>query len=449
MTRRKFTPTELDWLGDVAGALADALLVSDWQFDAMVARARETVGESGRWIGELVRAVHFAYPEPPTGSPRELTRFLMTSPPLPEIFGHALDTDRSPPIVVRRIIGATRMADAGCAVPRWHTTVDLGNHLGLTTGELDWFADTRGWEARVTAERLRHYRYRLLAKRHGGHRLLESPKWQLRELQRRILHEVLDNIPVHDAAHGFHAGRSPATHAAAHVGARCVIRMDLENFFGRVTAGRVWGLFRLAGYPEQVAYALTGLTTNIVPAAVRRTLAVTDPVPAAWLGVPHLPQGAPTSPALANLAAFRLDRRLQRAAEQFDSRYSRYADDLAFSGGPDLLRAAPGFLALVRRIAQDEGFGVNPFKTAVVSNRTRQQLTGLVVNERLNVPRVEFDRLKATLHNAVAYGPASQNRGGHLDFRAHLAGRVAWVSAVNAARGARLRRDFDRIDWTA
>jgi hypothetical protein len=284
----------------------------------------------------------------------------------------------------------------------------------------------------------------LLAKRQGGFRLVESPKWQLRELQRRILHEVLDHIPAHDAVHGFRSGRSPLSHAREHVNAGCVIRIDLTNFFARVGAGRVWGLFRLVGYPEQVAYALTGLVTNTVPARVRRQC---EPRLAAALAGPHLPQGAPTSPALANLAAYRLDRRLAGLAERTGVNYTRYADDLAFSGGRELLRGAAGFVSLVGRIAADEGFAVNPGKTAVLGSHNRQQLTGIVVNERPNVPRTEFDRLKATLHNCITHGPAGQNRAGHEDFHAHLAGRIAWVTAVNPDRGARLREMFEQIDF--
>jgi hypothetical protein len=447
MTERpRFTQTELGWLHDVASALADALLAGPWTVDGMIERARRTVGESSRWIGELARAAHFGYPQAPLDRPGELTRFLMTSAPLPDVFAHALASDRSPPVVRRRLIPAIRMAPTAASIPAWHTVADLANHLGLTIGELAWFADTQGRETRVRDERLRHYRYRMLAKRHGGYRLLESPKWQLRELQRRILHEVLDHVPVHDAVHGFRVGRSPLTYATPHVGARCVIRVDLENFFGRVTAGRVWGIFRLVGYPEPVAYALTGLVTNAVPAAVRRQVGGRL---AFWLGVPHLPQGAPASPALANLAAYGLDRRLAKLASTLDAEYTRYADDLAFSGGDRLARAAPGFVPLVRRIAAAENFVVNPFKTAIVTNRTRQQLTGVVVNARLNVPRADFDRLKATLHNCLIDGPASQNRDGHADFRAHLAGRISWVESVNADRGARLRRTFERIDWDA
>jgi retron-type reverse transcriptase len=133
-----------------------------------------------------------------------------------------------------------------------------------------------------------------------------------------------------------------------------------------------------------------------------------------------LPQGAPTSPALANLCAFNLDLRLQAAAESLGARYSRYADDLVFSGGRQFERAARRFISLVGAIALEEGFSINFRKTRVMSKASSQRVNGIVVNEKLNVKRRERDQLKAILHNCVRHGPTSQNRAGLADFRAHL-----------------------------
>jgi hypothetical protein len=138
----------------------------------------------------------------------------------------------------------------------------------------------------------------------------------LKAAQRRVLREVLDHVPAHDAAHGFVAGRSARSHAAAHAQSAVVVRLDLEDFFASVTASRVFGIFRTAGYAEGVAYELTALCTNVVPrgewAALPRPS--DDLIAAHWrlgrrLATPHLPQGVPTSPALASLATFMLDRR--------------------------------------------------------------------------------------------------------------------------------------------
>jgi RNA-directed DNA polymerase len=142
------------------------------------------------------------------------------------------------------------------------------------------------------------------------------------------------------------------------------------------------------GYPRAVAHALTGLTTNTVPLVVWRELPKTNDTrliqPHFWLGrqlaTPHLPQGAPTSPALANLAAFRLDRRLTGLAASSGLRYSRYADDLTFSGPTTLRDRSDQLQELVRKIARDEGFALNRHKSALRLASGRQSVCGLVVN---------------------------------------------------------------------
>jgi hypothetical protein len=171
-----------------------------------------------------------------------------------------------------------------------------------------------------------------------------------------------------------------------------------------------------------------------------------------WRGLrllhgPHLPQGAPTSPALANLCAYRLDCRLAALARKAGAQYTRYADDLAFSGGPEWERSARRFQVAVCRVALEEGFEVNTRKTRFMRRAVRQQLAGVVVNERPNLARAAYDRLKAILHNCLRHGPASQNRDGHPNFRAHLAGRVAHAAWLNPERGRRLKELFARIAW--
>jgi hypothetical protein len=223
-----------------------------------------------------------------------------------------------------------------------------------------------------------------------------------------------------------------------------VVRLDLEDFFAAVVAARVFGIFRAAGYPEAVAHVLTGLCTNAVP--------LSESVPDHFrlsrrLATPHLPQGAPTSPALANLCAFGLDRRLTALAARFGATYSRYADDLVLSGGPLLRRAADTVAAAVAAVARDEGFHVNDAKRRMTTRAGAQRVCGIVVNDRPNLARRDYDRLKAVLHDAALHGPAAANRAGVPDFRAHLAGRVAWLESLNAARGARLRERLDAIEW--
>lgn len=321
-------------------------------------------------------------------------------------------------------------------VERWGDADALAAGLDLRDGELDWFADARGW---LDDGARAHYR-----RRWHDRRLIESPKPRLAELQRRVGRKVLAHIPVHDAAHGFVAGRSPLTLARVHAGRELVLRLDVEGFFTRIGPGRIAGLLARAGYPVAVARLLAGLLVTSTPPGVLRAAPVGATVDR--LRAPHLPQGAPSSPAVANVLAFGLDRRLTALAAAVGARYGRYADDLVFSGDGGL--PVQGLLRRARDVAADEGFAVRASKTRVMPAHHRQRVVGLVVNEAPAVSRRDYDALRALLHNCARTGPAAQNREGHPDFRAHLLGRIGWVATGHPARAARLRMLFDAITWS-
>lgn len=313
-----------------------------------------------------------------------------------------------------------------------------------------WLADVRGWERRRCQGKLRNYHYRVLAKRFGATRLIEAPKPRLKAIQRQVLTGILDRVPPHSAAHGFRVGRSIRSFAAPHAGQRVVLKLDLEDFFPSTPAAQVNALFRSLGYPEEVADLLTGLCTNTAPADVFPPDADRNwrtRLQQARYAQPHLPQGAPTSPALANLCAYRLDCRLAGMAAAAGGVYTRYADDLAFSGGAGFARSAHRFRAHAAAIALEEGYRVNYHKTRVMPAAQQQRVAGLVVNQQPAVSRAERDRLKAVLTNCVRHGPAGQNRDRHSDFRAHLNGRVAFVEMACPRQGAKLRRLLVQIDW--
>jgi len=365
------------------------------------------------------------------------------------------DPGRGWPEINGRLFPVARMGPMRWPVPEIATLADLAAHLDLHLSELEWLADVRGLERSVPAEKLRNYSYRWIPRDRGLPRLLEMPKRRLKEVQRRVLREIVDPIPPHPDAHGFRRGHSALTNARRHTGAGLVIGFDLEDFFASVTGGRVYGIFRGAGYPETVAHRLTALSTNVVsrdawhelPEPERADLIAKRHRLGRRLATPHLPQGAPTSPALANLAAFGLDRRLSALALATGVTYSRYADDLSFSGGRQLAARAAPFRRLVEEIVEDEGFRLNRRKSWLTSRAGRQAVTGVVVNAHPNLARVEYDRLRATLHDAALHGPEYANRTGVADFRAHLLGRIAWAGSLNPARRHKLDRLFGQITW--
>lgn len=357
------------------------------------------------------------------------------------------------PRLVRVRLGSALPASPRLVVPALPAIASpqaLAEWLGVTPGRLLWLADPWGQEARRDDGPLRNYRYAWRPREHGPDRLIEMPKRTLRQIQRRLHRELLMRVPVHASAHGFVRARSTLTHARLHAGRDAVLRVDLERFFTGIDAARVRGLFRLLGYPAEVAALLSGLCTNSAPAAV---LSAAPHGPLPWadrvlLRHAHLPQGAPSSPALANIAAWRLDVRLSAWAARQGLAYSRYADDLTFSGDGLSHSVLRRRVFAIASIVEDCGFRVNHRKTCCFGSHRAQRVTGLVVNRHPNIAREDFDRLKAILTRCARNGPVGENRDQQPDFRAWLQGRVAWCAGVNPARGAKLERLFARIPWT-
>ena len=435
--------------------LADAFLAGSWDLDGLVERGGRALGRRYRWLRPLARRIVQSFPERPRLRVAQLAEFLWNDERFRKVWrkhSPALHFSQWPTPVMAPAPGAP----ASWHIPAIATPAELARFLKLEPNELDWFADCQARERSARVESLRHYRYRWVAKPSGSLRLIEAPKPRLKQLQRRLLDEILVHIPPHDAAHGFRSGRSVMSFVAPHVGQAIVLKMDLRDFFATITSARVTAIFLTAGYPEPVARWLTGLCTNTVPLAVwneagRHEL---DPVrsSAAWQArrlyrQPHLPQGAPTSPALANLAAHRLDARLVGIARAAQASYTRYADDLVFSGGEAFARSIGRFPIHAAAIALEEGFTVQHRKTRVMRQGVRQRAAGVVINQKMNISRSEYDQLKAILYNCVRHGPQDQNRAGVADFRAHLAGRVAHAGRLNVERGERLTRIFERIRW--
>jgi hypothetical protein len=330
-------------------------------------------------------------------------------------------------------------------LPVFHTPQELADWLQIPLGRLAWLVHRFDVDQHPADERKAHYHFRWLKKRSGGKRLIESPKPTLKRVQQRILHEILDQLPPHSSSHGFVTGRSILTNAAPHVGQRVILKFDLENFYPSVGFSRVVAIFRSLGYSREASIWLARLTTSALPgSAVGWNL--WSPELENYL-TRHLPQGAPTSPALANLSAFSLDLRLAGLARTFGARYTRYADDLTFSGDDRFLRSLAVLIPLVEKIVRSERFRTNKAKRRVVRSHRRQQVTGVVVNHHPNVCRRDYDRLKAVLTNCVRRGPSTQNHARHADFAAHLRGAIAHVSHLNATRGGKLLRLFEQIDW--
>jgi len=320
-------------------------------------------------------------------------------------------------------------------LPLLAAPADLAQVLNLTIPRLRWLA-FHSETATVT-----HYVRFQVPKKSGGVRELAAPHRDLAAAQQWILMHILEKLPVHDAAHGFVPGRGTMTNAVPHVARAAVVNLDLKDFFPSITFPRVKGIFQELGFSPAVATIL-GLLCTECP---RRQVEYNGKKLFVATGPRGLPQGACTSPALSNLLARRLDARLAGLAKKLGFTFTRYADDLTFSAdGPAVAKTAC-LLARVRRIVESESLVVNEKKTRVQRPGRRQSVTGIVVNQRPNVPRRLTKRLRAILHSAKKDGLAAQNREHRENFEPWLDGMIAYVQMVNPDKGRRLREAFKSV----
>ena len=333
---------------------------------------------------------------------------------------HSRTTDRSP---LRD--GLPPLADAKA----------LADAMGVPLGELRFLAFNR----KVAS--VNHYQRFTIPKKSGGERLISAPMPRLKRAQYWVLDNILAREPLHDAAHGFAPQRSILTNARNHVGRDVVINLDLKDFFPTLTYARVKGLFEALGYAEAVAIPLALLCTE--PVVDEVTLDgerhfIAD-------GPRLLPQGAPTSPAITNLICRRLDRRLMGLARTLGFVYSRYADDLTFSGSGEAVKKIGTLLKAVHGIVETEGFKVHPDKTRVMRRSTRQEVTGLTVNEAVAVPRDLLRRYRAVLQQVERHGPDGKHFGPGKDVIRSLLGFGHFAMMVDPESGAPLLQRAQRL----
>jgi RNA-directed DNA polymerase len=344
-------------------------------------------------------------------------------------FGEELFGVASPTIKART--DATKLQRFG--LPVFNGEQELADWLGISLSRLRWYTHDR------PAEQTWHYVRHVAKKRDGGDRVILAPKTELKGLQRKVLHDLLIHVPVSRMVHGFVHGRSIVTNAQQHVGKQVVLKLDIKDFFPSITYPRVRGLFITLGYSFPVASTLALLCTEYD----REIFEKDGKRYYISVGPRHLVQGAPTSPMLANLVAWRMDRRLSGLAAKYGFTYTRYADDLTFSG--ENVAIVQQLRIVANHVIDAERFTVNTKKTRVSKRATRQIVTGLVVNEKVALTRKQRHQLRAIFHNVARDGIAAQSRQ-QKNFRAWLDGMVAYVNSVNPAQAATLRADLSKAE---
>ncbi len=440
----------------VAKNLAAAFLAGAWSYESLVRRGIEACGsKGGGWLRKLVKNVLANFGNNPQITPEELSGFIHRDYCYFRLWGHFRQKDVYP---LKRLFWVPPAMNSGTGpssdwtIPGFTTKTQLAEWFECSPNQLDWYSGKYLFQKSIRDTNYPRYTYHWIKKR-SGRRLLEKPIPALKKIQRRLLSDILNRIPPHSAVHSYLRGHSIAGYVRPHSGKRVVIRMDLQDFFPSIRAGRVYALFRSLGYPKEVTRVLTGLCVNAVPAKVFNVPEdYFSPGTISWRQEkqyrnPHLPQGAPTSPMLSNLCIYRLDKRLSSLAHSLDATYTRYADDLAFSGGKKLEQSYRRFHVAVCVIVMEEGFEINTRKTRLMRQGVRQRLAGLVVNAHPNIARRDYDRLKAILHNCARLGPESQTSEDLETFRASLIGKVQFVSMIQRERGEKLQKLLEKIDW--
>lgn len=247
-----------------------------------------------------------------------------------------------------------------------------------------------------------------LPKRKGGTRRITAPAPLLKTIQRRLLDVVFAQVPCHPAATGFRAGISIADNARPHVGRKVVVNVDLQGFFPNTRFKRLRRAVERV-LPRRLGDEARRLVVDIC----------------AMDG--GLPTGAPTSPAIANIVMQPVDRALAKAASRHAIAYTRYADDLTLSGD-DPLRLLP----FLRQLVGELGYSLDPKKTNIFRRGRRQVVTGLVVNDKVSVPRRLRRRLRAAAHRVALHGAAAElTWHGRPMSAGELAGHVAFIGVAH------------------
>lgn len=263
-----------------------------------------------------------------------------------------------------------------------------------------------------------------IPKKTEGTRRIEIPTQQLKMIQSAILKGILENIRISSNANAFVKGKSIVDNAKCHVGKEYVITFDLTNFFTTISYKRVYNIFYYFGYTKEVSYALARLVTKDG----------------------YLPQGSPASPYISNIVCLKLDKRLGKLAEKIGCAYSRYADDITFSGSANILN----YLCLIKKIISEEGFTVNDKKTRIQSRYYRQEVTGIIVNNYMRVDRRYKQYLRQQIYYCNKFGVDN-----HLNkiecelsgYKDHLYGIAYFIKMVEKQEGEKWLKKLDEVNW--
>ncbi|MBC70828.1 MAG: hypothetical protein CMH47_00805 [Muricauda sp.] len=301
------------------------------------------------------------------------------------------------------------------------------------------------------SDRIHYYKRFKIAKKRGGYRIILSPNNELKYLQKWILINILEKIPSHKSCQGFDKNKSIKKNAEIHIGSECILKIDLLRFYDSINEKRVYGIFKSLGYHKNLAVSMAKICTvevkeNFLKAFTKNESDLKNKISSQKEGI--LPQGAPSSPKLSNLILRRLDQRLHCLAKKNGINYSRYADDLTFSGKEEKLKELK---KIIYMIIKDENFFINYGKTNFLKRGNRFFVTGLSVhNEKVTVPKKFKSNIEHHLYHCIKNGVIAHTKKNGIEnrnFKDWLLGCICFINSVEPELGEDFFEKFNEINW--
>lgn len=269
------------------------------------------------------------------------------------------------------------------------------------------------------------YKVFYIPKKNGKYRKIEAPKRQLEIIQKWIQTEIVDKFSVSDYAKGFKKNTSIVDNALPHCNKQVVLNIDIKDFFPSITYEKIFRMFYYMGYTKEVSHLLTKLCTNSKNV---------------------LPQGSPVSPSISNLINLKLDKRLSSLAKSIGASYTRYADDITFSGNISMLN----YKNLIISIIEDEKYKINTSKFRVLFNNQRQEVTGIIVNKKVSPNGRIVKELNNAIYYIKKYGLQSHMNHENITqsaYQEHLYGLAYFVKMIDENKGRKYLMQLNELEW--
>lgn len=299
------------------------------------------------------------------------------------------------------------------------------------------------------------YNHFFIKKKRGAYREIMAPHKDLKYIQKWLLFNILSKYPLQKSCKAFRTGISIKDNATVHENAKVILKVDLLKFYDTITEKRVFGVFEKMGYARNLSYSLAKLCTAEHHEKYWTDFKQNEKLILSDLfeqRPPILPQGAPTSPALANIVATKMDKRFDALAKKMQFSYSRYADDLTFSI-KEVGKLPP--LQLIRKIIKEENFFVNDEKTTYMRKGSKQYVTGLTISNDVHTSRKYRKKIARHIHFCRKYGVENHllvnveefPSYSPLKFHDWLYGHICFIHSIDKEYSFKLLNDFNKIDW--